>query len=272
MHRKVCQDKCPASFHWAAPQLLPIGVTPPSSWFTSREGVTLSPSRSHRAFLEHGRKEAYHSRSGKLPGFTSTTQKALASQISGVAQGRAVGVFLVSTQAHKGMQTSHFALVLANSTRPTLVCIRGFLVRWRAKPKSFQEAPNGKKSAGVGFLLPTEEPHSKASMETLPCSALYALCNIQTMFKESEDLRGVGWTFYYFCLSPGSCRHHSLIFTCITCPGLHFSSSVLYHRAQWTASFCPPLGNWAVMKPVKPVSHCNLTQAGLTGLRNTALD
>lgn len=93
MHRKVCQDKCPASFHWAAPQLLPVGVTPPSSWFTSREGVTLSPSRSHRAFLERGRKEAYHSRSGKLPGFTSTTQKALASQISGVAQGRAVGVF-----------------------------------------------------------------------------------------------------------------------------------------------------------------------------------
>lgn len=102
---------------------------PPSSWFTWREGVTLSPSRSHRAFLERGRKEAYHCRSGKLPGFTSTTQKALASQISGVAQGRAVGVFLVSTQAHKGMQTSHFALVLANSTRPTLVCIRGFLVR-----------------------------------------------------------------------------------------------------------------------------------------------
>lgn len=79
------------------PCFLSLGSSPwgdtSSSWSTRREDVTLSPFHSCQAFWEHGHKEDYHSRSGKLPGFTSTTQRALKSQISAMAQGRAVGVF-----------------------------------------------------------------------------------------------------------------------------------------------------------------------------------
>lgn len=118
------QVPCPACFHLAASQLLHTGEpTPPLPAyprFTCSEDMTLSPFYSYWAFLEHECKEAYHSRLGKLPGFTSMTQKALKSQITGMAQGDTVEWFLVF-MAHVGVLMSSFTQVTVNSIRPTLI-------------------------------------------------------------------------------------------------------------------------------------------------------
>lgn len=146
--------------------------------------------------------------------------------------------------------------------RPTKAC-RPLILRWswptapglpwfafvafwsgeEQSQKASKKRRTGKKVLVWGFSFPLKSHTLKAPWRLCHVQ-LFMHCAIsKTVFKESEDLRGVGWTLYSFCLSPGSCRHHPLIFTCITCPGLHFSSSVLYHRARWEASFCPPLGN-----------------------------
>lgn len=130
--------------------------------------------------------------------------------------------------------------------------------------KASEEYQTGKKVL-VWHLLPTEghnqEPHSKASVESLPCWGLYALCNIQNHIWRQWRFKGSRMNSVCFLLIFWKLQIHPLIFTRITCPGLHISSSALYPRAQGKPSFCPRLENWAMMKPVKPVSHCNPTQA-----------
>lgn len=95
------------------------GACPPPSqpWFTCSEDVTLSSFYSCWAFLEHECKEAYHSRSGKLPVVPSTTQKAFKSQINGAAQGNVAGCFWCSWsivighgQQHKAYSDKHMWL------------------------------------------------------------------------------------------------------------------------------------------------------------------
>lgn len=81
------------SFTTLLPSCCLWGWVLPLLWFTSSEDVTLSPFYSYWAFLERECKEACRSRSGKLPGFPSTTQKTFKSLINGMAQGHAGGWF-----------------------------------------------------------------------------------------------------------------------------------------------------------------------------------
>lgn len=91
MQNKVCQDKCPAFVHWAASQLLPVGVLPP---LYNSHVVKMWPLYHFipiKLSLEYKCKKVYHSRLGKLPGFTSTTRKIFKSQINDMVQGNTVG-------------------------------------------------------------------------------------------------------------------------------------------------------------------------------------
>lgn len=144
--------------------------------------MTLSPFHSCQAFWEHGHKEDYHSRSGKLPGFTSTTQRVLKSQISAVAQGRAVGVFWCPHRPPKACTS----LILHWYSQQHETCPG--LQLWlfgqvKSKAKKLPRSAKQEKKCWHWYLLLTEghnqEPHTKASVESLLCSGLYALCNIQ---------------------------------------------------------------------------------------------
>lgn len=150
-----------------------------SRWFTWRGDVTLSPLHSSQAFLEQGGKEDYRCSLGELPGFTSTTQKALRSQISGVAGGRALGVFWCPHSPTKGC-TPLILLWLwpAGWSLPWFAFLAVFgQVKSKAKKLSRSDKQEKKKNCCHGVCSShwgAQEPHSKASMESLPwCTVPY---------------------------------------------------------------------------------------------------
>lgn len=156
--------------------------------------MTLSPLHSSQAFLEQGGKEDYRCSLGELPGFTSTTQKALRSQISGVAGGRALGVFWCPHSPTKGALLSFcFGCGQQDEACPGLH-FWPFLVRRRAKPKSFQGVTNRKKKKKLlpwGLFFPLRG--TGATFQSL--HGVFALmhCAISKItFEESENLKGMG--------------------------------------------------------------------------------
>lgn len=149
------------------------------------------------------------------------------------------------------------------------------LVRWIAKPTSFKEASNRKKELTWGFCFPLR---GITNTHAVKPPGRHALCHVQLfidrgVFEWSEDLRGGEYFFYSFCLleitdvSPNLYLYYLYRFTLLQlCAVSHW-----VQRAQWKASFCPPMEICAMMKSVKPVSDCNVMQARVAGLRNPTL-